>query len=316
MQKNINLRQLTLGLLFLLSGGVSQAGMCYSAPADDCCYEEVDNCCGTPLRCGRFGVAVKGGFAPTTFVDRENLLYSDCNNGLGQVPAVGVNAVDGQLSNFNKLYKFPFYVAGEVNYNPTENVRFFAEVGYRQAKAKTGTDTDDAGSRVYVLNDRNRDVAFLPSPSKFAATSGYVGWRWYSCRVWCERVSFFLGGKVGFTHHKQTNLDTLVIRADATETTGNLPSQPAVNEIRTNLPDYYFKNNVVSGGGQIGLDICWNRFSLLFTFEAVGEAGLAGNRNFVVFPDTGLTQVPRNINVPSMQTIVYFPITATLGFNF
>ena len=77
--------------------------------------------------------------------------------------------------------------------------------------------------------------------NKYKLFEGYVGARYYWDR-WCDHLSFFLGGKVGFTRHKGQNATLLF--AFPSLSTVTLTDQP-----------FYSNSTVLSGGANIGLDL-------------------------------------------------------------
>jgi hypothetical protein len=248
--------------------------------------DEDSGCCGTPLfQCG-WSLEVHGGIAPILWNNRDcfqlaNAVTGTTTNGT-QLTALG------GLPSFRNLYRLPWDVGFRVGYAVCENVEATLEFDYRQASARlydNGFDccaTSTAVATVlpslvslcyYDANpaDGTTTLSFN-NLTRYQSYNGHVGARWYSPRYWCDSVSFFIGTKVGFSHHKQ--IDVTVTKSN------QVGSATAVTEAIYSCTPLYFRNTTISAGGLVGFDYCfWNRVSFVFQAEFLGQGPLNASHN-------------------------------------
>ena len=285
--KKLTAKYLSLLMLASLLGGNAQASHdgyvnAGYANGSDCCRPQYECGC-NPLYCGAWDLQIHGGVAPILWRNRGDVLGISCATS-STTPLIALF----QLPKFNKLFKLPWIVGGQVGFHWSDNTRVYVEFNYSQAKAKTNVAIVSTG--IAALNT-------LLSPNKYKVFDAYVGARYYWDR-WCDRVSFFLGGKVGITHHKRvsTNLNA---------TLGQLNS--------TFDFEAFGSNTVVAGGGNIGLDYCiCGNWSLVLTGEVVASCGPRAARHHVVTPTIGLT----DLIVGSADTELRFPVTLAVRYSF
>jgi len=255
-------------------------------------YRDDESCCGTPLYPCGFSVEVHGGIAPTLWNKRDCFLLANTQN---STDAAQLTAL-GSLPKFSNLYKLPWDAGFRLGYGATEKIEVTFEFDYRQAKGKFGSsdNCNTCTTACDVLNlcyttsvaSQGQTNYLFYGLSKYQAYAGHVGARWYTERYFCDSVSFFLGIKVGFVHHKEitTNLSQTVVVSGVTTTTGS--PYPFLG-----VP-FYYTNTTISAGGLVGFDYCfWNRFSFVFQAEFLGQGPLRPSR------DIGTTGCDSSCNV-------------------
>jgi hypothetical protein len=279
-----------LSLLMLASCGIATASRYEDGYRDaDCCTRQYECGC-NPLYCGAWDLQVQGGVSPILWRHRG--------------PITGVRTVDnscelvtlfGNTPRFNKLHKVPWIVGGQVGYAMSDNSRVYVEFNYSQAKGK---------NTVALNSDFTTPAAvFTFSGDKYKLFDGYVGARYYFDR-WCDSVSFFVGGKVGFTHHKKQNLNLVIQFTDLTEVT--LPE----------ISPFYSSNTVIAGGGHIGLDYCiCGNWSLVLTGEVVASCGPRAI-GALTLPDLAGLADFTNLLFSSVGSELRFPVTLALRYSF
>lgn len=236
----------------------------------DCCPKNLyDNeYCQAPLECGDFALEVSGGIAPTIW--RHNNSTALVNQDYLVFGPVF------ELPKFSTMWHLPVEVMGKLDYAVTDHIELFAEGNYRVAKSRHVT-LNSIPATCCVTSTQ------LFSFSKYKAISAYAGARYYTNRYWCDRAAFFIGAKIGFTHHDKVNV------------MNNL----GLNDL------LYEKNNVVSGGGLVGFDvILYNCLSFIFTAEAIPTGSPLH------------TILPSNPFVPAVRIEVVFPILFGLKYTF
>jgi len=274
----------------------------------DCCNPCDDGGCGTPLRCGQWSIVPKIGVAPTIRTAQDPVwLTNPCFETAGSIcdgcqntprnPATPVSTVS-VTAKFQDQFKTPLAAGVELQYAIDEHHMVYLEYAYRHANPKIFPFTAGA----FNVCERF---------TKFQSHAGYIGARHYFDRVWCDRLSFFLGGKMGILHRDQVcyNLNLAIPSAGV-----------PLTEIGNNV--YFFKDNVVSAGLHLGLDYCFNcNWSFQFNAGFVASCGPKVNQNVVFAGETdpakltallGLT----NVNIGATGTEVQFPVTFGLRFNY
>lgn len=216
----------------------------------NCCFGGCYECGCNPLYCGAWDLQIDAG---ANFIKWRNRGDSYAVDFVGSVLTIA------PVPTFKDLFKTPWTVGGQVGYHWSDNTRVYLEFNYSQAKGKT--------FEVPIINLR-----------KYKLFDAYVGARYYWDR-WCDRVSFFLGGKVGLTHHQKTHADLAA---------GTTPT------ILT--PDVAFlgSNTVVSGGADFGFDICFcGNWSFVIQGAVIASCG--PHFNSISVPTNDFTDVSRII---------------------
>lgn len=288
--KNLTAKYLSLIMLASLLGSNAQANRDDGYANGDCCPRQYECGC-NPLYCGAWDLQVQGGVAPILWRNRGPIYAVNCS---------AVTATQGPVvtlfnttSRFSKFFKTPWIVGGQVGYAMSDNSRVYVEFDYSQANGKNA---------VALTSDFSNPTGTLTFTfDKYKLFEGYVGARYYWDR-WCDHLSFFFGGKVGFVHHKKQNV-VLVAAFPTTATAVTFASQPFNNS-----------STRVSGGGHIGLDYCiCGNWSLVLTGEVVATCGPRGlgaihlSTAFAGFTD---------ILTPSIGTELRFPVTLAVRYSF
>ncbi len=253
----------------------------------------------SPLSCGSFDLQVHAGVAPILWRNRGAFQAVVCELELPTGPV----ATAFDLPKFSTFYRTPWIVGGQIGYALDDNLRIYLEANYLQSRAKS---------------DVLFDVPFIPGETvilnleKYKTIDAYFGTRYYFNR-WCDRASLFLGGKIGFMHHKKIDFDFVA-------------NVPGVGSLRLAAPiSFYTSNTVVSGGFNIGLDylIC-SCVSFVVTLDVVANCGF--RHNSVVAPLTGPSGLLHNLAAPivaetqliigGIGSEIRFPITAGIRYSF
>ncbi len=299
MKKLLTAKSLSFLMLLSLLGGKVEANRHY----DNDGYAEDRNCgssCGScyecgcnPLYCGAWDLQVQAGVSPIIWRNRGNVLAVDCQV-TTPAPAAPLFSLF-ELPKFSSLFKTPWTVGGQVGYHWSDNTRAYLEFNYIQSNHK---------SDVAITTLASGTLPALPlvlNLSKYKLFDGYVGVRYYWDR-WCDRVSFFLGGKVGFTHRKRVDTATLVA------TIPNVGSRTLSDFATFNRRTY------VSGGADFGLDFCFcGNWSFVITGAVIASCGPSGAVYNIPAPSlSGIT----NIIVGGVATELRFPVTAGVRYSF
>lgn len=292
MKKLLTAKSLSLLLLLSLFGGKAEAGRQYEdgyvSESRDCCFGGCYECGCNPLYCGAWDLQIDAGAQFITWRNRGELLGVACTG----VDAGGVVTLANEGPKFNNLFKTPWIVGGQVGYHWSDNTRVYVEFNYSQAKGKTDHVFDtlvNIGSINFNLN-------------KYKVFDAYVGARYYWDR-WCDRVSFFLGGKVGLTHHKGVSSDLITFTL-LNATTATLANTQV-----------YRSNTVVSGGADFGFDVCFcGNWSFVVAGAVLASCGPRAVAPIALNPVTvgGLS----NVIVSGTGTELRFPVTAGIRYSF
>jgi len=290
--KFVTVKHVLVALLALASAGAIQADRFIDDTMEDrggCCFGRSYECSCNPLYCGAFDLQVQGGVDPILWRNRSDFFAVSC--------PVEVESlrfpIDDYVSmpKFSRIFKTPWTVGGQVGYAWSDNTRVYLEFDYVQASGKKNVTetavTTDFGSMVFNLH-------------KYRLYEFYAGARYYWHR-WCDRVSIFLGGKIGLAHHRKIIFDFDII-TDLPET--------------FSFTDFTFamSNTVVSGGGNIGLDFCiCGNWSFVITAEVVASCGPHINNN-IAPGDPSL--FIRNLVAGGINSEVRFPVTAAVRYSF
>ena len=303
MKNLLTAKQLSLLMLLSLLGGKAEAnryheddGYVVNDNRGGCCESSCYECACNPLYCGAWDLQVHGGVAPVIWRHRGPVVAVDLN---AVTPFPLVNLTDS-FPRFTTFFKTPWTVGGQVGYAWSDNTRVYLEFNYVQARAKSNVLVTSLVTPVNFT----APLPLLFNLNKYKLFDGYVGARYYFDR-WCDRVSFFLGGKVGFTHHKSINT-TLSFATTAPATPG-IASTPL-----------FTKNTNISGGANFGLDICFcGNWSVVITGEVVASCGPENVGNINV--PAGTPGIPVSYSVllfGHIGTELRFPVTAGIRYSF
>ena len=301
LKKGTYMKRLLLSIKFVL---ILCIGACIPTLKADLDYSYVseNNDCGTPLNCGSFNILVHAGIAPTIWRHRGDFSAVSCF--ASSVPDFNQSIVPlFTFPKFNKFFRLPWIVGGQIGYAFSDCSELYVEVNYRQASRK-----DFAINTIAIPNDVVT-VAFQFG-NKYRAIDAYVGARMYWGRYWCDRVALFLGAKFGLVHHKSINFTYEI-------TPQNVPAQLAL--VATSEVPFAVSKTAPAGGANIGLDWCYGcGFSIVLMAEVV--ATCAPRTNGSIPLSNTCTQlpsiVPNNLLLGSLGTELFFPITLGLKYSF
>ena len=295
MKKLLTAKYLPLLMLMSLLGGSAQAGRYedngYQVNDGGCCPSYECSC--NPLYCGAWDLQIHGGVNPILWRHRGPFLGVDCTP-----PATFTSLITilDSAPKFRTFYKTPWIVGGQVGFAMSDNTRAYVEFNYSQARGKS----DVLVTTDFAIGGVPGTLVF--NLSKYKIFDGYVGVRYYWDR-WCDRVAFFLGGKVGFTHHK-ANTSSFSFETPA----------PAVPVIAAT--PIFERNTVVSGGADFGLDICFcGNWSIVIQGAVIASCGPRSVANILV--PTAAVSIPfTNFIVGHIGTELRFPVTAGVRYSF
>lgn len=246
-------------------------------------------CSCNPLHCGAFDLQLQAGVAPIKWRHKDQ----DVGGAFPFPSSTSPIITFFNSPSYKKLFRMPWIVGGQVGYAWSDNVRLYIEFNYLQAKGK---------KNVSVSTDTTPVLAAGFDVHKYKLYDAYFGGRYYWNR-WCNRVAFFLGGKIGLTHHKKTKVDLAV----------GIPLLPPVSLVLTGVPAINH-NTGVSGGVNGGFDICiCGNWSLVVTGEVVVSKGPK------IANDIALLQTVGQYNAISFGSIgaeLRFPVTAAIRYTF
>jgi len=252
---------------------------------DDCFSRYVCGC--DPLYCGAWDLQIQGGVNPILWRNRQPIYGVSCTVSA----AVPVLTLFNELPKFSKFFKIPWIVGGQLGYHLSDNKRAYVEFNYSQAIGRINPiiNTDYTGAIPYTFNF-----------TKYKIFEAYVGGRYYSMRH--NSLAFFLGAKVGLTHRKKLYTSLSFTAAPAT---------PIIT-----MTEVYSNNTVLSGGANVGFDICFcGNWSVVVTGEVVA---CAGPTSVIFTVPTGTITIP-----PGLTSLIFgtcselrFPVTAALRYSF
>jgi hypothetical protein len=265
----------------------------------------------------------------------QNVTTLTCDN-IYKVLTNPSNALieDGcRLPNFGKQFSNGVvHVTGQISYNVCSNTQYFIEAVYNRARGQCVnhqlstfkapdtcavdcnsicSDSSSCNSSSSCSTSCSTSCSFLGAPfytlnttfslSNYQAYGGYMGARYYWNRVWCDRVSCFTGFKVGMLHRKEVCVGVSVPQVTLPLSNGTSTTNYVIAPFASSAVPYC-KSNAVSGGLQVGLDICINDcWSVLLGAE------------FVV---TSPFKTTRNISIPAPDPVSPGQITPGFGRNF
>lgn len=290
--------------LLLCTAATTQKTVAYDEYKNDCrpCAREYECGC-NPLYCGAYSVQVHAGVAPIVWRSRGELDIISCTTN-DTNPLV---VLAGEFPQFNKLYKLPWYVGGKLGYDFTDNAEVYLELDYLQSKRKNNTN-----NQFFVL-DPSLGQVFTLDLGKYRLFEVYVGARYYTNR-WCDKVAFFLGGKIGFTHHKHTSVQFLINGSPIAIIPTPTCPDGQTGTVNNNL---FNNSNVVSGGLNLGLDYCWcGNWSFVITGEVVAAAAPCSRATAVFANPTPAPLFATGLVFGGFCTELRFPVTAGIRYSF
>jgi len=303
MKKLLTAKSLSFLMLLSLLGGKAEAARQrddgYVAQGASCCRSSCYECGCNPLYCGAWDVQIQAGVDPILWRNRQPLYGVTCTAATSLTP---VYTLFAQMPKFNQFFKIPWTVGGQFGYHMSDNSRVYVEFDYVQANAKTAPQLVSAG--VIGTGPVTTTYTTTFQFNKYKLFEAYVGARHYFDR-WCDRVSFFLGAKVGLTHHKAltTSLSFVV----------PVPATPPVA-----VSTVYASNTVVSGGANVGFDCCFcGNWSFVVTGEIVASAGpTAQNLLLPAALGAGTGLVGTTNFFFGAVSELRFPVTAAIRYSF
>ncbi len=270
--------------VLLMCSGFTYADREYMSESRDCCMSSCYECGCNPLYCGAWDLQIQGGVDPITWRNRDPMLGFECVDSVATAITIFT-----EMPKFNQLFKTPWTVGGQIGYHWSDNARVYVEFDYAQANGKSN-----------VLTPAGTFTSINFYPNKYKLFEAYAGARYYWDR-WCDRVSFFLGGKIGLTHHQKITTGT------------NFVSDPAIA-----FPDGYLlyrSNTLVSGGADFGFDICFcGNWSFVIAGAVIVSAGPSVSNPLIL-----LTPEVAGLNLLALGGIgneLRFPVTAGIRYSF
>ncbi len=306
--KKLTANYIPLLLLVSLLGGNAEAWVRDDGQeSGNCCFSSCYECGCNPLYCGAWDLQVQGGVNPILWRSRDPFSVVACTTTVTDNVFTFLN----ETPKFRQFFKVPWIVGGQIGYAWSDNTRVYGEFNYSQARAKDVISLTSNGTGL-------PEATIVLSLSKYSLFDAYVGVRYYWDR-WCDRVSFFLGGKVGLTRHKAVHFNT-------TSADNNAVTFPDVEGLQPFFAEgtavnLFNNSTVVSGGANIGLDFCFcGNWSFVITGEVVASCGPRTNSP-IAFTETVATGLPANPFITNIfpggtQTELRFPVTAAIRYSF
>ena len=233
--------------------------------------------------CDGWSLEVHGGIAPILWHQRDCFLLSNCLSAT-TTPNISQLTPLARLPKFHDMYHLPFDVGFTIGYILDECIEIIGQFDYRGAKAKEcqncQPEVPNAGQLNFcyttTLSASNTHI-FISNIDRYQSYSGHLGVKWYHDSCFCD-VSWFLGLKAGFVHHKEINVTiNRIIR------TGDL-----VEITQTPYPfscvPLFCKNTTISAGALIGIEWCLQtNFAFVLQAEVLGQGPLRASHNLGSF---------------------------------
>jgi hypothetical protein len=250
----------------------------------DCCAP----CGAAAFDCGDCDVQFQAGICPINWNHADRIVSAS------SVPFVtSSNLFLFRHPHFSTVYQLPWIVGAQAGYAWSDHVRLYVEVNYLQAKSKND---------VRFFTDSTPSLSGSITFTTYKLFDAFVGGRYYTNRCWCDRVSFFLGGKIGLTRHHDNQFELVI----------GMP-QPGNQTILREVPAFD-QQTVISGGINGGLDICCGCWSLVITGEVViSKRPKAADNLMLVTP---IANVFTTIFLGKVGPELRFPITAGIRYTF
>lgn len=242
----------------------------------------------SPFECGDVDIQFQAGICPIRWNDGGHISI----NSFAPFVASPTLSLFRHV-HFSNLYHLPWILGMQTGYSWSEHARLYFEVNYAQAQAQqdVGFNTDSTPTLPAAI-----------TLNKYKLIDAYVGGRYYWDRYWCERVSFFLGGKIGLVHHCRNTFDLVI----------GIP-QLGNQTVLLDVPVFDSRTSI-SGGINGGFDICCGNWSLVFTSEVVISRGPQVGDDLLVSPP--ISNIFSTIFFGKVGTELRFPITAGIRYTF
>ena len=269
-------------------------------------YTTTENSCNA-CDLGCWSIQIQGGIAPVIWNKRANFNVVSCNSSLGCGGTSSPVIPLFEMPKFNKLFKLPWTIGGLIGYWVSDCDEVYFEGNYRQANAKNNyTVAPSINLSLFALQPQ----FVFGSTTKYKFYDFFVGARHYFDMCWCDS-SFFIGGQVGFVHHKEVDFRLTV---SSLTNTCNPPFTTGCNVL-------FGKNNRVAGGASIGFDFSFcGCFGFIVTADFIATCGPCGNRIITFAPCTADLVLPElrpdAFIIGSIGNEFYFPITVGLEYKF
>lgn len=259
-------------------------------------YNEQEFCLYTALNCGVLDIQVQAGVNPIRWRQKDSFNIVNCD----MFALLGINPVLPLFStpSFNTFFKTPWMVGAQVGYACSDAIRVYGEFNYVQAHSKNSIALSTTNPLIAPIQ------TFTFTLSNYKLYDFYVGTRYYT-RRWCNKIAFFIGGKLGIVHHKAVNFSATVSTAALAPII--IPAIPVTS--------LFLRNTSVSGGADFGVDICLNgNLSLVLTGQVIANCGPKANSNIPIAANMIITST--NFVLSPIGTELQFPLTAGIRYNF
>lgn len=286
---------LAICLLASMSGS-AKADSYEKGSYEECCRNRCYECACNPLYCGAWDLQVQAGVVPISWHHSGAFYSVDCARFVGNNPVQPLFSVP----KFSKFFKKPWTLGGQLGYAYSDNARVYAEVNYLRSNGKHAVTLITINP---LINPADVDIFTF---GRYKLFDAYVGARYYFDR-WCNRISCFVGVKMGLTHYEAVDFNTsLLINGGIT---------PVVIIPESADARIYKRTTVISGGAHLGFDVglCSN-WSFAITGEIVASCGRhTSNIPTVVTPGVN-TQT--NLLIGAVGTELRFPVTGAIRYSF
>lgn len=251
----------------------------------DCCAPA---CNANPLECGDCDIQFQVGVCPIRW---NNADHERINSFTPFAPSSSL--ILFRHAHFSSFYQVPWIIGAQVGYSWSDHVRCYVEVNYVQARAKQD---------IPFFTDSTPTLPAAITMSKYKLFDAYIGGRYYSDRCWCNRVSYFLGGKIGLVRHRDVEFDLVI------------GSPVIVNQtVLLDVP-VFDRQTSISGGINGGFDICCGNWSLVITGEIVISKGPQLADDVLLSPP--VSNIFTNVFFGKIGSELRFPITAGIRYTF
>lgn len=253
--------------------------------AVDCC---APSCNSNPLECGDYDIQFQVGVCPIRW---NNADHERINSFTPFAPSSSL--ILFRHAHFSSFYQVPWIIGAQAGYSWSDHVRVYVEVNYVQARAKQD---------VPFFTDSTPSLPAAITMSKYKLFDAYMGGRYYSDRCWCNRVSYFLGGKIGLVRHRDVEFDLVI------------GSPVIVNQtVLLDVPVFDRKTSI-SGGINGGFDICCGNWSLVITGEIIISKGSQLADDVLLSPP--VSNIFTNVFFGKIGSELRFPVTAGIRYTF
>lgn len=272
----------------------------------DCCAPA---CSLSPLECGDYDVQFQVGVCPIHWNKADQKRINSFTPFASSSSLILFRNAD-----FSSLYSLPWIIGAQAGYSWSDHVRLYFEVNYLQARAKQD---------VVFITDSTPALPAAITMTKYKLFDAYVGGRYYTDRCWCGCVSFFLGGKIGFTRYHENTFD-LVLGFSQAQTQNFVPNvniivppggiqQLPVQTVLKDVP-VFDRRTSISGGINGGFDICCGNWSFVITGEIVISRGPQVGNDLLLSPP--VSNIFTTVFFGKIGSELRFPITVGIRYTF